>query len=64
MDLIAYLKTSKCQVKVDEEGEAGNGKNTQDFLDHCLFRGLMINEEPISTQINAIMDHQIPEITV
>ena len=25
MDLIAYLKTSKCQIKVDDEGDAGSG---------------------------------------
>lgn len=27
MDLIAYLKTSKCQIKMDEEGDTATGKN-------------------------------------
>ena len=46
MDLIAYLKTSKCQIKVDDEADAGSGlQNAQDFLDHCLFHGLMQEEE-------------------
>ena len=64
MDLIAYLKTSKCQIKVDEEGDLALGKGTQDFFDHCLFHGLMTNEEPNSKPVNAIMDHSIPEVTV
>ena len=42
MDLIAYLKTSKCQIKIDDENDANLGmQNAQDFLDHCLFHGLM-----------------------
>ena len=60
MDLIAYQKTSKQTVKVEDEF----GKNANDYLDHCLFHGLMLNEEPDTSVVNAVMDHSIPEVTV
>lgn len=45
MDLIAYIKTSKCQIKVDDENDASLGIHAQDFMDHCLFHGLMPEQE-------------------
>ena len=42
MDLIAYIKTSMCQIKLDDENDTNLGKqNAQDYIDHCLFHGLM-----------------------
>ena len=43
MDLIAYIKTSQCLIKLDdaENDNAGGVQGAQDFLDHCLFHGLM-----------------------
>ena len=54
MDLIAYIKTSMCQIKLDDENDANLGmQNAQDFLDHCLFKGVMPNEEdPVEGQIH------------
>lgn len=60
MDLIAYMKTSKGSVKVDDEFSKGNNE----FLDHCLFHGLMLKEEQDTSMVNAIMDHSIPEVSV
>ena len=40
MDLIAFLKTSKAQIKIeDENGDGANGG--QDYTEHCLFHGYM-----------------------
>lgn len=44
MDLIAYIKTSMCQIKLDDENDA-QMQNAQDFMDHCLFHGLMPEQE-------------------
>ena len=42
MDLIAYLKTSNAQIKLDDENDQGLGaSNAAEFKDHCLFLGLM-----------------------
>jgi hypothetical protein len=61
MDLIAYQKTSKSTVKVEDHEF---GKTNHDYLDHCLFHGYMLNEEANNTMINTIMDFTIPEVTV
>ena len=43
MDLIAYIKTSMCQIKLDDVGgdNMESVQSAQDFLDHCLFHGYM-----------------------
>lgn len=60
VDLIEYQKTSKGTMKVEDEF----GKNTNDYLDHCLFHGLMLKEDHDASIVNAIMDHSIPEVSV
>jgi hypothetical protein len=60
MDLIAYQKTSRGGLKLDDEF----GKNKNEFLDHCLFHGQMLRELQDNSIVNAIMDHSIPEVTV
>lgn len=44
MDLIAYIKTSRCQIKVDDENENA-GLHAHDYKDHCLFHGFMLQQE-------------------
>lgn len=51
MDLIAYQKTSKSTVKVEDHEF---GKSNHDYLDHCLFHGFMLNEEANNMMINTI----------
>ena len=57
MDLIAYIKTSMCQIKLDDENDTNLGKqNAQDYLDHCIFIGLMPEEDPPQSKNEPLED--------
>ena len=57
MDLIAYIKTSMCQIKLDDENDTNLGKqNAQDYLDHCIFIGLMPEEDPSQSKNEPLED--------
>lgn len=59
MDLIAYIKTSKAQVKADDDPK---GQPSMDFLEHCLFIGLMVEESKIEAP-SGQYNHEVQEIT-
>ena len=64
MDLIAYIKTSMCQIKLDDENDQNLGmQNAQDFMDHCLFHGLMPEQEPSGEQDNVEVAAELPNVT-
>jgi hypothetical protein len=47
MDLIAYMKTSKAQIKPADEEANESDQARKDFIDSCLFIGVMHEEEHI-----------------
>ena len=49
MDIIAYLKTTSKKLKKGEEDD-----ETDDFIDNCLFHGLMQDEHPLKSQKESI----------
>lgn len=47
-------------MKVDDEVN----KNPNNYLDHCLFHGLMLHEVQDNSIVNSLVDHTIPEVNI
>lgn len=45
-------------IKADDDAN----KNANDYLDHCLFHGNMLNEVQDNSIVNSLVDHTIPEV--
>ena len=65
MDLIAYIKTSMCQIKLDDDNDTNLGmQNAQDYQEHCLFHGLMHEQETAGEkEAPELANHDLPAVT-
>ena len=45
MDLIAYMKTSQHAIKPADEEENEKDLAEKDYLESCLFTGVMVEED-------------------
>jgi hypothetical protein len=61
MDLIAYMKTSKAHIKPSDEEANESELAEKDFLDSCLFIGVMPEEENPRANVESDKMDQLDE---